>query len=87
METDWLPAQHSTTVHLVPSQDAHIKWSMRHTVAIVLCALWMISPVDPIPELLFGPLGFADDAVALVVGIVAFLLGSRTESVDGRGES
>ena len=36
----------------------------------ILCGVWCISPLDPIPDVLF-PVGFADDAGALIAGISA----------------
>ena len=32
---------------------------------IVLCCIYIISPVDLLPEMFFGPLGFLDDAAVL----------------------
>ena len=32
---------------------------------IVLCCLYIISPVDLMPEMVVGPLGFIDDAAVL----------------------
>ena len=36
----------------------------------IACGIWCISPIDLIPDVLF-PIGFADDAAALVTGITA----------------
>ena len=37
----------------------------------ILCAVLVISPVDIIPEALFGPFGLVDDAGAVIAGIAA----------------
>ena len=37
----------------------------------VCCGIYIISPVDAIPELALGPFGVIDDAGALVGGIAA----------------
>jgi len=36
---------------------------------IILCCLYIISPVDLVPEVLLGPLGIIDDA-----GVLGFML-------------
>ena len=36
-------------------------------VLLVLAAVYILSPVDVIPEVLLGPLGLTDDAVALAI--------------------
>ena len=36
-------------------------------VLLVLSAVYILSPVDVIPEVLLGPLGLTDDAVALAI--------------------
>ena len=41
------------------------KNSMKSTIAILLAILYIISPIDIIPEFLFGPVGLIDDAAAL----------------------
>ena len=40
------------------------------TVAI-FCAVFVISPVDIVPEILLGPAGLVDDLAATVTGIAA----------------
>ena len=39
----------------------------------MLCGIYIISPVDAIPEALLGPLGLIDDAGALVAGVAAIV--------------
>ena len=46
---------------------------------LVLAALYILSPVDVIPELLTGPLGLVDDAGAFGV-IIAILVGARSRA-------
>ena len=36
-----------------------------------LCGVYLVSPVDFIPEIAFGPLGLIDDLGALVMGVNA----------------
>jgi uncharacterized membrane protein YkvA (DUF1232 family) len=36
-----------------------------------ICGAWVLSPVDPMPEILLGPLGLFDDIVAAVVGFMS----------------
>lgn len=43
--------------------------------------LYIISPIDLIPEALFGPLGMVDDLTLLVIGIRGFIALSPTEVV------
>jgi hypothetical protein len=86
MGTGWSHGPPSTAVHGVPPQDAGTRWSMRHSVVVVLCVLYMISPVDLLPELLLGPFGLVDDGFALAVAIVAAGLGLRADAADGPDE-
>lgn len=62
----------------------------RRALAAVLVAIgaiiYGVSPVDVIPELLTGPLGFADDLAVLVgagVGIYKLLSGRRNPGPSG----
>ena len=82
----WSHGLRSSAVHEVPAQDPGLRWSMWHTVLVVLCLLWLVSPVDPIPELILGPFGLVDDGVALVVAIIAAGLGLRADTADGADE-
>jgi uncharacterized membrane protein YkvA (DUF1232 family) len=43
----------------------------------IFCGLYCISPVDGIPECIFGPLGLFDDAAALAAGIAAGMAAYR----------
>jgi uncharacterized membrane protein YkvA (DUF1232 family) len=36
----------------------------------LLCGAWVVSPIDPIPDVLF-PVGFIDDIMAAIVGFKA----------------
>ncbi len=40
---------------------------IRSLVVIAACVLWILSPVDLMPEAALGPFGLGDDAVALLV--------------------
>jgi len=37
----------------------------------IFCAVYAISPVDIVPEAVFGPFGYIEDIGALVTGVVA----------------
>ncbi len=41
------------------------KSSMKSNIAILLAILYIISPIDLLPEFLFGPIGLIDDAAVL----------------------
>ncbi len=36
---------------------------------VVLCALYAVSPVDVLPEIVMGPFGLVDDAAAIIAGV------------------
>ena len=35
------------------------------------CGAYVVSPIDPIPEMFFGPFGLIDDLIAAIAGIMA----------------
>ena len=39
-----------------------------------LSAAYVLSPIDAVPEIFFGPFGLVDDAAALAVGIASALM-------------
>lgn len=41
------------------------------TVTMLACLVYVISPIDLMPEAFLGPLGIPDDLVAIVVGFRA----------------
>lgn len=45
----------------------------RAKVAIAGAVLWLLSPIDPLPETLLGPLGLLDD-VAVLVALIRYVL-------------
>lgn len=45
----------------------------RAKLAIAAAVLWLLSPIDPLPETLLGPVGLLDD-VAVVVALVRYVL-------------
>jgi len=45
----------------------------RAKLAIAAAVLWLLSPLDPLPEALFGPVGLLDD-VAVLVALVRYVL-------------
>lgn len=40
---------------------------------IIICLIYIISPIDIIPEAMLGPLGLIDDGVVLIKLIMALL--------------
>ncbi len=42
-----------------------------------LCAIYVICPIDVLPEAILGPLGFADDFGTLISGIGAAMAALR----------
>lgn len=48
---------------------------MKGCVVVLLALAYVASPIDLIPELLFGPFGMADDVVVGLVGLRALLKG------------
>jgi uncharacterized membrane protein YkvA (DUF1232 family) len=44
----------------------------RPLLVVVLCVVYIISPIDLLPEAFLGPLGLIDDLGALFVAIAAF---------------
>lgn len=45
----------------------------RAKLAIAAAVLWLVSPIDPLPETLLGPVGLLDD-VAVLVALVRYVL-------------
>ena len=36
-----------------------------------ICGAYVLSPIDPVPEILFGPFGLFDDIIAAIVGFMS----------------
>lgn len=52
-------------------------------ILIFICIIYIVSPVDILPEILLGPLGLVDDAIAVFI-IISLVRGRGiTESVEG----
>ena len=53
---------------------------------IVLCCLYIISPVDLLPEIVVGPLGFIDDAavLAFMISLIKKLKAPRNDGEEGQ---
>lgn len=49
---------------------------------LFMAALYIISPVDTIPEIVTGPFGLVDDAAAFAV-IITILAGARAKAAAG----
>jgi uncharacterized membrane protein YkvA (DUF1232 family) len=44
---------------------------MKKVLFAVACALYVLSPIDFMPEAILGPLGFVDDLGAMAAGIMS----------------
>jgi uncharacterized membrane protein YkvA (DUF1232 family) len=51
---------------------------MKKVLLAVACAIYVISPIDLMPEALLGPFGLVDDLGALVAGVIAARSAFRT---------
>tara|TARA_B100000287_G_scaffold249421_1_gene234485 strand:- start:89 stop:328 length:240 start_codon:yes stop_codon:yes gene_type:complete len=53
---------------------------------IVLCCLYIISPVDLLPEMVTGPLGFIDDAavLAFMISLIKKLRAPKNNGKEGQ---
>ena len=51
--------------------------SAKQWVAIAACVLYLVSPVDLLPEALIGPFGLPDDFIAVLVALRVFISGRR----------
>ena len=53
---------------------------------IVLCCIYIISPVDLLPEMVVGPLGFIDDAAvfAFMISLIKKLKVLRNDGDEGQ---
>ncbi len=38
----------------------------------IICLIYVLSPIDLVPEAALGPFGLADDAIAAIVGLRAW---------------
>lgn len=54
----------------------------RAKMAIAGAILWLLSPIDPLPETLFGPIGLLDD-VAVLVALIRYVLDQVQPPVTG----
>lgn len=52
-----------------------VGWSMA-----LFCGAYVISPVDVVPEVFFGPFGLVDDAVAAVAGFASARLAMNSKA-------
>jgi len=42
--------------------------------ATIFAVIYILSPIDFLPELVFGPVGLADDVVAILIAVGAWML-------------
>lgn len=56
---------------------AYSGWDRGRGAAIVLGVVYVVSPIDLVPEILLGPLGLADDAL-----VAAWLAGTFLHEID-----
>lgn len=65
------------------AQTVHDKGLSRwKKVAVIACAVFLLSPVDPIPEVVFGPLGLVDDAGYLATLVTAGSMALRRRAAN-----
>jgi len=55
------------------SRGARRRLTTRAWLTIAVCALYVLSPVDLLPEALLGPFGFPDDVIAILVAFLVAL--------------
>lgn len=78
-----LSNEQASTIIGRAAQTVHDKGSSRwKKVAVILCAVFLVSPVDPMPELLFGPFGFVDDAGYLATLVTAGSMALRRKAAN-----
>ncbi len=58
--------------------------SQHPRLALVLVGLYLLSPIDLLPEAFMGPLGYIDDLVLLVLTLVPSLLKRRSNGPEKR---
>merc|ERR1711936_405127 len=55
---------------------------IKHIVYALLTALYLFSPVDLLPEAVFGPLGLCDDFVVVAMALLNYWMdGNRNQTV------
>ena len=55
------------------------KFPLRSVAGIAVCIIYVVSPVDLIPEVFLGPLGLADDSLALLIASRLYVTGRRLQ--------
>jgi len=55
-------------------------WGITHGWWVVICAAYIVSPIDLMPELILGPLGIPDDIGMLGFGIWNFVRWRRNKN-------
>jgi len=50
---------------------SHMRDVMKKVLFAVACAIYVISPIDLMPEAILGPFGLVDDFGALVAGVIS----------------
>ena len=48
---------------------------MKKFVTVLACVVYVVSPIDLVPELFLGPFGLIDDAVVVLVGLRSLVKG------------
>ncbi len=65
-----------------------LKWLRRHW-KLVLAVIYVLSPVDIIPEAIVGPLGIPDDILVVLGAVVSYIKEKREQDkirFDAEGE-
>ena len=59
------------------SRGTRRRLSTRAWLTIAVCVLYVVSPLDVLPEALLGPFGLPDDVIVILIGVKAALSGRR----------
>ena len=54
-----------------PFRIPHGPWGIPHGWWVLICLLYILSPVDLVPEIILGPLGLVDDIGLLMFGVAS----------------
>lgn len=74
------PSESPVTFRHIPCNSSFMKYLTKFQwLTLAMAALYIVSPVDMIPEILTGPFGLVDDAAAFAV-IIAILAGARSKA-------
>jgi uncharacterized membrane protein YkvA (DUF1232 family) len=58
-------------MYILSLPQSHVFDVCKNVVIAIACLIYIVSPIDLLPEAVFGPLGLCDDLAALVGVVVA----------------